>query len=340
MTRRTFAALTGSVVRAVAIGTPSPSRRRRWVADRLVGVGIMVLLALLWPASARAQTTQVVEYYHTDALGSVRAVPNQSGVVIRRHDFLPFGEEIQPTVPPPEKRLFTGKERDVETGLDYFGARYNSSSFGRFTSVDPVMTLDENLVDPQRWNRYAYVRNNPLRWTDPNGLYIVNCASDDKKCNAAAERFEDSRMRNLGSDNRDVVEAALAFGDPGKANGVSVSFNLWGRDGLVVVDRSTLHHPAIDVYINPTLDGVDLAQLVAHEGTHVRDDLNYIESGDPKFNLTLLESETRAFSVGARVQPYTRGGVTFGPSEASKIRTYLLNDPYYGPRAKQRVFVW
>jgi len=129
----------------------------------------VLLAALLWPAPALAQTTQVVEYYHTDALGSVRAVTNQQGQVIRRHDFLPFGEELQATVPPPDKPLFTGKERDVETGLDYFGARYQRAGVGRFTSVDPVMTFDKSLADPQRWNRYAYARTNPMRWVDPDG---------------------------------------------------------------------------------------------------------------------------------------------------------------------------
>jgi len=135
----------------------------------LAGLATIAALVLLLPAPALAQTTQVVEYYHTDVLGSVRAVTNQQGQVIRRHDFRPFGEELQPTVPPPDKPLFTGKERDAETGLDYFGARYQRAGVGRFTTVDPLMTIDENLVDPQRWNRYAYAGNNPLKYTDPDG---------------------------------------------------------------------------------------------------------------------------------------------------------------------------
>lgn len=57
---------------------------------------------------------------------------------------------------------FTGKERDQETGLDYFGARYMSSAQGRFTSPDPVHILKQKLLDAQQWNMYAYVRNNPL----------------------------------------------------------------------------------------------------------------------------------------------------------------------------------
>ncbi len=63
----------------------------------------------------------------------------------------------------------SGKERDAETGLDFFEARYFSSPQGRFTSPDPMLAKKEWLFDPQRWNRYAYVRNNPLKFIDPNG---------------------------------------------------------------------------------------------------------------------------------------------------------------------------
>ena len=67
---------------------------------------------------------------------------------------------------------FTGKERDAETGLDYFGARYMSAAQGRFTSPDPIWVKADRLVDPQRLNLYACGRNNPLRFTDPTGMDI------------------------------------------------------------------------------------------------------------------------------------------------------------------------
>ena len=73
---------------------------------------------------------------------------------------------------------FTGKERDLETGLDYLGARYMSAVQGRFTSPDPHNPLTEYRTrqeledyqgEPQNWNRYAYTRNNPLKFIDPDG---------------------------------------------------------------------------------------------------------------------------------------------------------------------------
>jgi RHS repeat-associated protein len=64
----------------------------------------------------------------------------------------------------------TGKERDAESGLDYFGARYYGSSMGRFMSPDPS-NLGVDIYLPQTWNRYAYVVNNPLSLVDKNGLW-------------------------------------------------------------------------------------------------------------------------------------------------------------------------
>lgn len=94
-------------------------------------------------------------------------ITNAAGAVVRRHDYFAFGEDIEgPTGDP---RRFTGKERDAETELHYFGARYYRSVWGRFTSVDPLMDQRDAIVDPQRFNRYAYARNGPLRFIDPDG---------------------------------------------------------------------------------------------------------------------------------------------------------------------------
>lgn len=66
------------------------------------------------------------------------------------------------------RQQFTGHQRDTETGLDYFKARYYSSAQGRFTSADAPFA-DQRQTDPSSWNSYAYVRNNPCNRTDPNG---------------------------------------------------------------------------------------------------------------------------------------------------------------------------
>jgi len=134
------------------------------IRRRLLLVGLVLWL----PALSAAQPTDEVRYYHTDAIGSVRLMTDASGQVIRRYDYWPFGERW-PGPDAPDQRQFAGKERDVETGFDYVGARYYASGNGRFTTVDPMLDVEQALVDPQRWNRYTYGLNNPLKYTDPDG---------------------------------------------------------------------------------------------------------------------------------------------------------------------------
>jgi RHS repeat-associated protein len=74
---------------------------------------------------------------------------------------------------------FTGKERDAETGLDYFGARYYSGAQGRFISVDPLIVSNINATMPQSWNRYSYVGNNPFRNVDPTGEWWTESWNPD-----------------------------------------------------------------------------------------------------------------------------------------------------------------
>jgi RHS repeat-associated protein len=77
------------------------------------------------------------------------------------------------------RQQFTGYERDNETGLDFAQARYYSSAQGRFTSIDPE-NAGANPIDPQSWNGYAYARNNPLKYTDPDGREYRVCDNTGK----------------------------------------------------------------------------------------------------------------------------------------------------------------
>ncbi len=143
------------------------SNPRHW---RVFALAVSLLCALA--PSVRAQGAgDAIVYYDTDAIGSVRFVSNAAGQMVERHDYLPFGQEW-PGDAGVSKRKFGGKEHDGETGFDYFGARYLSAGIGRFTTVDPGQSTDANLTDPQLWNRYTYVRNNPVRYMDPDGRCI------------------------------------------------------------------------------------------------------------------------------------------------------------------------
>lgn len=135
----------------------------------------------IWRGSqllGRAAGTSTM-HYTLDHLGSPRLITNASGTVVGQQNFEPFGYgglfgsgALQ----------FTGHERD-QANLgggtiplpDYMHARYYDQHTGRFLSVDPVLNLKRALRQPQNWNRYTYVMNSPLRYTDPKGedLFIV-----------------------------------------------------------------------------------------------------------------------------------------------------------------------
>lgn len=132
---------------------------------------LALAVLLLRPGLVSAQGAMAVEFYHLDAQGNVLAVTDATGAVVEWHDYDVFGQEVTPQ-PGTQPRRFTGKERDTETGWDYFGARYYGSRIGRFTTTDPAYAIQENLLDPQRWNKYAYARNNPLRFVDPDGRRV------------------------------------------------------------------------------------------------------------------------------------------------------------------------
>ena len=108
----------------------------------------------------------------TDWLGTLRATTDASGVLEGTCSSLPFGDS-QSCTGSADMHRYTGKERDAESGNDYFGARYYASSMGRFLSPDWSATIAPvpyaKLDDPQSLNLYTYVGNNPLLHIDADG---------------------------------------------------------------------------------------------------------------------------------------------------------------------------
>ena len=129
------------------------------------------------------QGTRGTLYLTSDHLSSTRVVTDASRVVKARHDYVPFGEEIPASYGRSTiagyggsdgiRQKFTQKERDSESNLDYFLARHYSGAQGRYKSADEPL-LDQHQGDPQSWNLYTYVRNSPLRFTDPTGNACVD----------------------------------------------------------------------------------------------------------------------------------------------------------------------
>lgn len=105
-----------------------------------------------------------------DWLSTERSRAGVNGSVCETITSLPFGDGMNTSgsCSDPSPIHLTGKQRDGESGNDYFGARYYGSSLGRWTNPD-LPFADQDSDDPQSWNLYAYVRSNPLGNIDTNG---------------------------------------------------------------------------------------------------------------------------------------------------------------------------
>ena len=139
--------------------------------------------------SNQISTNPQVSYLTTDNLGSPRINTDKNGNVVSRHDYQPFGEEIQRASYGVDavRKKFTGYEKDTETDLDFAQARYYSKSLGRFNSTDPLFYTASRPADPQQFNLYAYVRDNPLALVDPNGKDAKGSSMKDGQIVAITE---------------------------------------------------------------------------------------------------------------------------------------------------------
>jgi len=191
--------------------------------------------------------------------------------------------------------FFTGYERDTETDLDYAQARMYNKNHARFTTVDPALS---SFIpdDPQSFARYSYTLNNPLKYTDPFGLYI--CKGNVDECKAFEEQRLDmeKRLETLDKKSKEykILKRAInSYGKIGVDNGVIVQFgtNAEGKPANTVGGiRDNDDDLMKDVTAtNPTgqytIVTFDLAQLgglknldakafgtaLSHEGSHVAD---------------------------------------------------------------------
>jgi RHS repeat-associated protein len=290
-------------------------------------------------------------YLTADNLGTPRVITDSNGGVRARHDYLPFGEELfagtggrtgsggqeYPTYDDGKgaRQKFTGKERDNETGLDYFGARYYGSTMGRFTSPDPLLSSG-TIESPQSWNRYAYVLNNPIRFNDPLGLFEWDASAggsftdeelearrhdkslkkSERKAAGRALQFR-SRFRGAMSQGQDaannpnltdeqrgrVLGAVDSYGSENDHNGVTVGVTGQLATGVgagtILNDDGT-----ISVTFLQGHKGKDLIIDMAHEGQHVLDADAFLASGaeaNGSTDLTHRARETRGYEVSSFV---------------------------------------
>ena len=248
--------------------------------------------------STDASTSGGTFYRTTDHLGSTRLVTRQDQSDAACFDFAPFGEEIPDTIGSRSsnacfaasfdgRHRFTGQERDEESDLDYFGARYFGASLGRFTSPDPLLSSG-HVAHPQSWNRYSYGFNNPLVFKDPTGLYVCDGTKGDcRKFARALRRAEKARDSfKEGSIEHNTLNNVLqSYGSEGMKNGVMIKFGATGSAAAntlpsvnivngtaskdVTADNPTGRNIVVTFNLekNSTIDMLAIA--AAHEGFHV-----------------------------------------------------------------------
>jgi RHS repeat-associated protein len=117
----------------------------------------------------------VVYYIHSDHLGSTSLTTDQNQQVVARQRYYPYGTPRWSQGTLPTDYTFTGQRDEAGLGLMHYGARFYSPRLGRFVSADSIVP---DYDDPQALNRYAYVLNNPVLYTDPSGhcpLSVSQC---------------------------------------------------------------------------------------------------------------------------------------------------------------------
>ncbi len=337
-------------------GTPTyinVNRTGRYVRVQLSTAGMPLSLAEVEVMGSTVALANI-NWLVTDQLGTPRMIFDKTGALanVKRHDYLPFGEELMAsqglrTALPGNtpfgygasdgvRQKFTQKERDNETGLDYFGARYFASTQGRFTSADPLLT-SATVESPQSWNRYDYALNKPLKYIDPTGMWNWDAsaggpASDQdlldkwhnkslksKERNEAERQYKFRQTVKAGLDSvgaaansptltadqqSQVRSARESYGSENDNNGVLVGIKKAGGpattglndDGTITV-----------LFRDNDKNANSFAANIAHEGQHVEDAQAFLANpyvGSP-LDLTHYEREMRAYDTGA----YTAEGL-------------------------------
>jgi len=191
-----------------------------------------------------------LHFYLNDPLGTRRAQTDYAGVLEQTCQSLPFGNALNCTgsTQYPTEHHFTGKERDTESGNDYFEARYYSSAMGRFMSPDWSAKVEPvpyaKLDDPQSLNLYAYVRNNPLSRVDIDGH--LEGSEENKKKRESISANADAQVGQTGYRYNDQPK-----GQDKCSNFVSDTIHDGGADAKFKTKEGTERAPLAGEWLNP-----------------------------------------------------------------------------------------
>jgi RHS repeat-associated protein len=120
---------------------------------------------------ASKKSTGEIRFYDNDHLGGVNVITDGNGARCQLNEYDPWGSVSKQDGNCDPTHKFTGKELDPETGLYYYGGRYYDPEISRFISADPFV---QDPDEPQNFNRYSYVDNNPINYIDPSGYFYMS----------------------------------------------------------------------------------------------------------------------------------------------------------------------
>jgi RHS repeat-associated protein len=184
-------------------------------------------------------TKATLSFNFSDWLGSKRLQSNFNGATQNSWASDPFGDYLkaQGSGADATEHHFTGKERDSESGNDYFGARYYESGIGRFISVDPITITQTRLGDPQRLDLYVYALDNPRKYVDARGkdVYLAGNTEEERKINlySATQDLTVPEQRNIGYRTNAVGKYELFVKNPSKIDPATASAGYKYLTGLI-----------------------------------------------------------------------------------------------------------
>ena len=245
-------------------------------------------------------------YYHADHLGSATWITDSLGNPAQFLQYLPYGElwKNQKPMGYDERFKYTGKERDEETGYDYFGARYYTSAISGWLSPDPLMDKYPDI------SPYAYCNWNPLKYVDPDGK--------EKKAyfhrSQTAERYF---SRNFIDDNR------LHIFTHGNAQGIRLY--LPNRNKPVDIPATADGAPKLSFI----LSSIDKSQLWS----------NYLNGNNEEplqvvfhgcYTATMAEAMSKVFPdvyfTGTTEENHSKNGIELGPYSTYTILGIFKTD--------------
>ncbi len=192
----------------------------------------------------------ITYFSHVDWLGTERARTRAIGTVSETCVSFVFGDgQACAGSGDPSPLHFTGKMRDTESNLDYFGARHYGSTMGRFMAPDDVRN-DSHPLDPQSWDEYVYVRDNPLRYVDPTGEASMSdsCYATGTGCGTKGPSMEQGTQGPPQAQNQKptgLIAVKVEIIDTGSAYGIKlqVTYQVVNQEGNAVTGDGTKMEP-------------------------------------------------------------------------------------------------